>query len=404
MLRDRYSCGWTATRTALKVFKSDIIEETKSGGLFEGNDVWYLPVINSMLKSFTEIAITYFQFLAQFDSDNDVIVTAFGDIMQIVRIMTADHTKRVNANGARRSGKGLTLSHGLFFTVNQIIRLCDTINNQTYLNHALQEVDKFRSIWTSFPLFRFLYFVVHRLCGDLHNVWCLLFGLLRSDVVTHLYYKGRFNLQRNNDLVKAREELSFAHRLCHRQSVNRYRIQLLLIPIEMMLGRLPNLSAFAPPIQERFRGIVCALREGNMLLFRRTMDRYQNDFIHCGIYLLLQKLDLLVSRSVLHKAFLVQNRMGESKPHIITLSTVQRAVEIRNAQYRTSRFYRKFGGGDNEEADYTVDMDEMECVLAALVFKKLVRGYVAHRNAIVLSTKMAFPPIKSVPNWWKSDF
>ena len=150
MVRERYSCGWTSTRTALKLLKCEIIEETKSGGRFDGNDVWYLPVINSMLKAFTEIAITYYQFLAQFDSDNDVIVTAFGDIMQIVRIMTADHTKR--ARSSPKNGKR-ALSHGLFFTVNQIIRLCDTINNQTYLNHALQEVDKFRSIWTSFPLF-----------------------------------------------------------------------------------------------------------------------------------------------------------------------------------------------------------------------------------------------------------
>ncbi len=54
-----------------------------------------------------------------------------------------------------------TLNHGLFFTVNQIIKLCDIINHETMANNALSVVEKFRSILTHFPL---------------------------SDVVTHLYF------------------------------------------------------------------------------------------------------------------------------------------------------------------------------------------------------------------------
>ena len=53
-----------------------------------------------MLKNFTDIAITYYQFLSNFDNDNDIIVNAFGDIMQIVRIMTSDYTNRVNSNSS----------------------------------------------------------------------------------------------------------------------------------------------------------------------------------------------------------------------------------------------------------------------------------------------------------------
>ena len=58
-------------------------------------------------------------------------------------------------------------------------------------------------------------------------------------------------------------------------------------------------------------------------------------------------------------------------------------------------------GHDHEEQQ--MDLDVIECELT-LVFKKLAKGYVAHQNAIVLSTKIAFPPIKDVQNWWKSDF
>ena len=69
MLQERYSCSWKSVKTALKLMKDQIIEPTthknrnnNTISLFDCNDVWYLPVINSMLKNFTDIAITYYQF------------------------------------------------------------------------------------------------------------------------------------------------------------------------------------------------------------------------------------------------------------------------------------------------------------------------------------------------------
>eukprot|EP01083_Nonionella_stella_P064768 169114_1 len=386
MLHDRYSCSWQSTKTALKLLKDQIIEPTTNNTnkkLFNCNDVWYLPVINSMLRNFTDIAITYYQFLSNFDSaSDDIIVTAFGDIMQIVRMMTSDHTNRVNSNAnsiSINNGKH-TLCHGLFFTVNQIIKLCDTINNQTYLNHALQEVDKFKAMWTSFPL---------------------------SDVVTHLYYKGRFNYQRNNNLIKADEELRFAWKLCHKKGLNRYRILLLLIPINMMLGYLPNIGKIPTSLCDRFCPIVEALKTGNLMLFKRTMYYYQEDFINCGVYLLLSKLDLLVFRSLLNKIYLVRKKMCNNngiKPHVINLSFIEKAIKIRNEHYLKSKYCARYNYNDRNREHEEIDRDEIECILSTLIFKKLVKGYIAHQNAIVLSTKVAFPEIKSVQNWWKSDF
>ena len=336
-----------------------------------------------MLRNFTDIAIKYYLFLKQFDNDNDIIVTAFGDIMQIVRIMTSDHTNRVNSNNviARTKGKH-TLCHGLFFSVNQIIKLCDTINNQTFLHHALSQINKFKSMWTSFPL---------------------------SDVVTHLYYKGRFEYQKNNNLAQAKEELSFALRLCHPLSLNQYRLLILLIPIQIALGYLPNISKLPAVFAQRFCPIVEALKSGNVLLFKHAMDFYQDDFINCGIYLLMKKLDVLCMRSLLIKIYLVQKRMNVNKPHIIKLDVILTAMDIRKRLYEKSKYFTMFGrnrmdGDDEEEDDDDVDVDELECILSTLIFKKLIKGYIAHQTAIVLSTKLAFPSIKDQQNWWKSDF
>lgn len=60
------------------------------------DNVWYLPCINIVLKQFTDYAIAYHQYLqSNVDTaDNDIIVVAFGQVMQIIRDMTADHTNR----------------------------------------------------------------------------------------------------------------------------------------------------------------------------------------------------------------------------------------------------------------------------------------------------------------------
>ena len=218
-----------------------------------------------------------------------------------------------------------------------------------------------------------------------------------SDVVTHLYYKGRFNYSKNNNLIKAREELSFSYKLCHKLSINRYRILLLLIPIEIMLGKLPNLDKLPPCFRDRFEPIIEALKTGNILLFKKAMEFYQDDFINCRIYLLMMKLDILVFRSLINKIHLVRKRMGNelklqgNKPHIINLKLIKLAIEIKNKQYMKSKWYFKFDGKkDEEDEDDDIDMDEIECMMATLIFKKLVKGYVAHQNAVVYQQKLHF--------------
>merc|ERR1712176_1504199 len=105
----------------------------------------------------------------------------------------------------------------------------------------------------------------------------------------------------------------------------------------------------------------------------------------------MKKLDFLVMRSLLIKIYLVQQRMKMNKPHIVKLEVVLKAIAIRKKMYEQSKYFTVFGGGNDDEE---IDIDELECILSTLIFKKLVKGYIAHQTAIVLSTKTAFPPIK----------
>ena len=49
---------------------------------------------------------------------------------------------------------------------------------------------------------------------------------------------------------------------------------------------IPNLKKLDISINKRFCAIIESLKTGNILLFEKTMDYFQQDFTNCGIYLL----------------------------------------------------------------------------------------------------------------------
>ena len=43
-----------------------------------------------------------------------------------------------------------------------------------------------------------------------------------------------------------------------------------------------------------------------------------------------------------------------------------------------------------------MDMDEVECIVANLIFRRYIKGYISHKNLVVVISKVdAFPPLKN---------
>ena len=396
-LHNNHKQAWDSSMTSLKHILNDILEAINdtNNTTFTPNNIWYLQIIRVILKNVSDTAITLHSTMEDTEDidintnsnticKRDVIVQSVNKIMLLFRTMTADSVdpNRNNINSR------ITLSHGLFFTVNQVIRLSDILNNTVFLSPALSEIDKFKSIWTSFPL---------------------------SDVVTHLYYKGRFNFQRGGqNLYQAKEDLEYAYKLCNNTSLNKIRILLLLIPIKIIFGQLPDLNKMDKVLRDRFFPIIEALKTGNLLLFKKAMNFYEDDFINCGIYLLLDKLEILVFRACVQKVHFAKQRMEfEKKKNVINLGEIKKAIQIRNKQYYASEWNKMFdtekksndNDGDIDDLLLNdIDDNEIECMLSTLIYKKLMTGYIAHNIACVMSRKKAFPSIKTCKGWWINDF
>jgi len=96
------------------------------------------------------------------------------------------------------------------------------------------------------------------------------------------------------------------------------------------------------------------------------MRRNMMTLVRRGTFLLLEKAKVLAYRNLFKRVYLVRDRA----PHM-----------------KIADFKRALDWLGNE-----TEIGEVECIIANLIFKKLVKGYIAHTKGIlVLSKKDPFP-------------
>jgi nuclear mRNA export protein PCID2/THP1 len=115
-----------------------------------------------------------------------------------------------------------------------------------------------------------------------------------------------------------------------------------------------------------FAALSDSLRQGDMRKFNDAMSKYEHRYICQGTYLLLERCRSICYRSLLKRiAFVVDS-------HILSLDTIIYALTWLGME--------------------DVDTDEAECIVANLIYKRMVRGYIHHsQRKVVLSKQNAFP-------------
>jgi len=122
---------------------------------------------------------------------------------------------------------------------------------------------------------------------------------------------------------------------------------------------------------EEFKSLVEGISKGDLRTFQDGLVRYQDRFIQQGTYLLLEKCKTVVYRNLFKRVWLILQK------HQIKLEHISKAL--------------KWLG-------MPMDLDEIECILANLIFKKYIRGYLSHvKRTLVLSKKDPFPTSTVIP-------
>lgn len=190
--------------------------------------------------------------------------------------------------------------------------------------------------------------------------------------VTYMFYMGRLSIF-NNDYEGAEHNLEYAFRHCHKEAVkNKSCIIYYLVPVKMLLGQLPSQSALEKYNLGIYVDIVEAMRSGSVQQMNEALEAQQWRFIRAGTYLVLEKLKQAVLRRLLKKVVLLTCEGGNQ----LALSLLQKALE-----------WQKMA----------LEMDEVECLVANLIYRGYVKGYISHsKRVLVLSKANPFPALNTV--------
>ncbi|KAF7543831.1 hypothetical protein G7Z17_g10433 [Cylindrodendrum hubeiense] len=205
----------------------------------------------------------------------------------------------------------------------------------------------------------------------------------KSQRVTFKYYEGiLFFLEEN--YVEAETHLTEAWKLCHKDAAPQAeRILTYLIPCRLLTSHvLPTKALLAnyPRLQELFLPLATCIKSGNLRAFDLALQKGEDEFVKRRIYLTLERGRDIALRNLLRKVFLAG---GFDEPKEDGGAPVRR-TRVPVAEFRAA--ISMGSGGD------LIDPDEVECLMANMIYKDLMKGYIAReRGIVVLSKKGAFP-------------
>ncbi|KAE8396642.1 hypothetical protein BDV23DRAFT_143230 [Aspergillus alliaceus] len=208
----------------------------------------------------------------------------------------------------------------------------------------------------------------------------------KSHIVTFKYYVGLIHFLDEN-YAEAEEHLAYAWNMCHKNAIkNKEQILLYLIPCHLVTTHtLPSKRLLAPfpRLEKLFRPLCSCIMKGDLNGFDNAMTAGEEEFVKRRIYLPLERGRDIALRNLFRKVF-IAGGFEESK---------EGQPPIRRTRVPVSEFAAALRIGTHADDRSRVDIDEVECLLANLVYKGLMKGYIARERGMVVLSKggTAFP-------------
>ncbi|KAI6369979.1 COP9 signalosome complex subunit 8 [Pyricularia grisea] len=203
----------------------------------------------------------------------------------------------------------------------------------------------------------------------------------KSQQVTFRYYEGILAFLDEN-YPEAEKSLLQAYKFCHKDAhKNKQLILTYLIPCRLLTAQTlpsPALLEPYPSLQRLFLPLSRCIKKGELHAFDLALQAGEEDFVKRRIYLTLERGRDIALRNLLRKVFLAGG-FEESKDG---------APPLR----RTRIPVAEFAVAISMNSQQSLDSDEVECLLANMIYKGLMKGYIhRERGIVVLSKAGAFP-------------
>lgn len=296
---------------------------------------WALPLMFAVTLDLRVFANSAEQQLQKKNKDKpgEMLEKAAEQLMSCFRICASDN----------RAGIDDSKKWGMMFLSNQLFKIYFKINKLHLCKPLIRAIDS----------------------SNLKN------DFSRAQIVTYKYYVGR-KAMFDSDYKPAEEYLSYSFDHCHRSSQkNKRMILIYLLPVKMLLGHMPTLQLLRKYDLMQFSDVTKGVREGNLLLLNDALSKHETFFIRCGVFLILEKLKIITYRNLFKKVYLLL------QTHQLPLEAFLVALRMMKVD--------------------DVDLDEVQCILANLIYMGHIKGYISHQHQkLVVSKQNPFPALSSL--------
>lgn len=300
-------------------------------GVLATDSVWSVPLLHAMCSDLRVVAE---QADAQLRAENRKPFK----LEEAERVLKRGFTV---TNNDRRSMEEGSRKAGTLGVINQLLKVYFRLNNLRLCGNLTRTVNA-----PNFPDFE---------------------SFPPQDRVTYRFYSGRLHLY-DDRIAQATEDLMYAlDNIPSSLEDHKRHVLLYLIPTKILAGSLPSEMILIKFNMYWFGDMVKAIKTGNLEIFDDAVEKYEEFFIRKGLYLAVEKMRPLVYRSLCRR---VAKMVGNNK---VALDKIRVSLQLCGKEMET---------------------DEVECIIANLIYKGYIKGYISHKvGYLVLSKKNPFPQI-----------
>lgn len=321
----------------------------------EKTDNWILPVMFLVAKELRQLSIMA-DVQRKKIGNNTNTQTLSANLEEATRSINRSFTLCLND---RKLDLDQSRKWGVYFFVGELFKIYFKLNKRALAKSVLKVLHSMQQQLPPFESFP------------------------KSHAVTFLYYTGVL-LFIDEDYVGAQEKLTQALAMCHKASKkNKEFILMYLIPARLLTSRRTPSEALwteLSTLEVMYKPLITAVMAGNLKAFDTELVVRRHLFVKKYIFLAMEKIRELTKIRLFRKVYLLQDK----------------ATRIPTPLFCAALKFSAGGTAEGaaEEDENSWSQEQIECILAQLIYTGQMKGYVSRdRQTVVLSNKDAFPKV-----------
>ncbi|KAK4684132.1 hypothetical protein P7C73_g6068, partial [Tremellales sp. Uapishka_1] len=146
-----------------------------------------------------------------------------------------------------------------------------------------------------------------------------------------------------------------------------------LLPLHLLRGSFPSAPLLSryPRLDSLFTPFIDAIKDGNVKEYDERLEWAQPRLVGMSVYLTVERAREVCLRGLFKKAWIASDKSSR-----IPIETFRIALELHQVE---------------------VDAEEVECMVANMIYRGFMKGYISHeKQMVVLAKNNAFPKLNTI--------